>query len=241
MSKSKNNGVDPQALIDQYGADTARLFTMFAAPPEQSLEWSDAGVEGAHRFLKRLWKAAYDHLQARGSVTAYTSGDLGNLSDEAKTLRRQLHQTIQKVGDDIERRKQFNTAIAAVMELMNALAKLDGDDSVTRSVRQEVLEAAVAMLAPIVPHISEALYAELRPGAALSWPLVDEAALVQDEIELMLQVNGKLRGQIRVAAAADKTVIEAAALASEAAQKYLDGQPPKKVVVVPGRLVNIVV
>jgi leucyl-tRNA synthetase len=237
MSKSKNNGVDPQALIDQYGADTARLFTMFAAPPEQSLEWSDAGVEGAHRFLKRLWKLAYDHVQA-GAVVAFAGGEL---NDAAKTLRRQLHQTIQKVSDDIERRKQFNTAIAAVMELMNALAKQDGDDAATRSVRQEVLEAAVALLAPIVPHIAEALYAELRPGAAMAWPAVDEAALVQDEIELMLQVNGKLRGQIRVAAQADKAAIEAAALASEAAQKYLEGQPPKKVVVVPGRLVNIVV
>jgi leucyl-tRNA synthetase len=285
MSKSKNNGVDPQALIDQYGADTARLFTMFAAPPEQSLEWSDAGVEGAHRFLKRLWKQAYEHVQCSGAATPSdeasshstkpVSGQVAGYPQPSpsigldpalspspaggrgrgegigeganarpkpiKDLRRQLHQTIQKVGDDIERRKQFNTAIAAVMELMNALAKLDGDDSVTRSVRQEVLEAAVAMLAPIVPHISEALYAELRPGAALSWPAVDEAALVQDEIEMMLQVNGKLRGQIRVAAAADKAAIEAAALASEAAQKYLDGQPPKKVVVVPGRLVNIVV
>jgi len=155
-------------------------------------------------------------------------------------LRRQLHQTIQKVGDDIERRKQFNTAIAAVMELMNALAKLEGDDALTRSVRQEVLEAAAALLAPIVPHIAEALYAELKPGAAMVWPVVDESALVQDAIELMLQVNGKLRGQIRVAAAADKAAIEAAALASETAQKYLEGQPPKKVVVVPGRLVNIV-
>ena len=236
MSKSKNNGVDPQALIDQYGADTARLFTMFAAPPEQSLEWSDAGVEGAHRFLKRLWKMAYEHVQG-GVVAAFAGGEL---SDAAKTLRRQLHQTIQKVSDDIERRKQFNTAIAAVMELMNALAKLEGDDAVTRSVRQEVLEAAVALLAPIVPHIAESLYAELKPGVALVWPAFDESALVQDEIELMLQVNGKLRGQIRVAAAADKTAIEAAALASDAAQKYLEGQPPKKVVVVPGRLVNIV-
>ncbi|HMA12998.1 MAG TPA: class I tRNA ligase family protein, partial [Steroidobacteraceae bacterium] len=237
MSKSKNNGVDPQALIDAYGADTARLFTMFAAPPEQSLEWSDAGVEGAHRFLKRLWKTAYDHVQA-GVVEAFAGGEL---PDAAKALRRQLHQTIQKVGDDIERRKQFNTAIAAVMELMNALAKLEGDDAVSRSVRQEVLEAAVALLAPIVPHIAEALYAELKPGCAMAWPAVDEAALVQDEIELMLQVNGKLRGQIRVAAAAGKAAIEAAALASEAAQKYLEGRPPKKVVVVPGRLVNIVV
>jgi len=236
MSKSKNNGVDPQALIDQYGADTARLFTMFAAPPEQSLEWSDAGVEGAHRFLKRLWKMAYEHVQG-GVVAAFAGGEL---SDAAKPLRRQLHQTIQKVSDDIERRKQFNTAIAAVMELMNALAKLESDDAVTRSVRQEVLEAAVALLAPIVPHIAESLYAELKPGVALVWPAFDESALVQDEIELMLQVNGKLRGQIRVAAAADKTAIEAAALASDAAQKYLEGQPPKKVVVVPGRLVNIV-
>ena len=255
MAKSKNNGVDPQALIDQYGADTARLFTMFAAPPEQSLEWSDAGVEGAHRFLKRLWKLAYEHVQD-GTVVAYphpnppplageganvTPNPINDLPDAAKTLRRQLHQTIQKVSDDIERRKQFNTAIAAVMELMNALAKLEGMDAATRSVRQEVLEAAATMLAPIVPHIAEALYAELKPGAAMTWPAVDESALVQDEIELMLQVNGKLRGQIRVAATAGKAVIEATALASEAAQKYLDGQPPKKVVVVPGRLVNIVV
>ncbi|MHB1216318.1 MAG: leucine--tRNA ligase [Thiobacillus sp.] len=237
MAKSKNNGVDPQALIDQYGADTARLFTMFAAPPEQSLEWSDAGVEGAHRFLKRLWKLAYDHMQG-GAVAAFAGGEL---PEAAKALRRQLHQTIHKVSDDIERRKQFNTAIAAVMELMNALARLEGMDAITRSVRQEVLEAAVAMLAPIVPHISEALYAELRPGTALAWPTVDEAALVQDEIELMLQVNGKLRGQIRVSVQADRAAIEAAALASEAVQKYLEGRPPKKVVVVPGRLVNIVI
>ncbi|MDO9385683.1 MAG: leucine--tRNA ligase [Thiobacillus sp.] len=237
MAKSKNNGVDPQALIDQYGADTARLFTMFAAPPEQSLEWSDAGVEGAHRFLKRLWKLAFEHVQG-GTVAAFAGGEL---PDAAKTLRRQLHQTIHKVGDDIERRKQFNTAIAAVMELMNALAKLEGDDVTTRSVRQEVLEAAVAMLAPIVPHIGEALYAELKPDAVMAWPTVDEAALVQEEIELMLQVNGKLRGQIRVAAATTREAVEAAALASEVAQKYLEGKPPKKVVVVPGRLVNIVV
>ncbi|MHB1093478.1 leucine--tRNA ligase [Thiobacillus sp.] len=236
MSKSKNNGVDPQALIDLYGADTARLFTLFAAPPEQSLEWSDAGVEGAHRFLKRLWKLAYEHVQ--GGVVAACSG--GNLPDAAKSLRRQLHQTIQKVSDDIERRKQFNTAIAAVMELMNALARLEGDDAITRSVRQETLEAAAIMLAPIVPHIAEALHAELKPGGVMAWPIVDETALVQDEIELMLQVNGKLRGQIRVAATAEKAAIEAAALASESVQKYLEGRPPKKVVVVPGRLVNIV-
>jgi leucyl-tRNA synthetase len=236
MSKSKNNGVDPQALIDLYGADTARLFTMFAAPPEQSLEWSDAGVEGAHRFLKRLWKTAYDHVRC-GAVAAFSGGEL---PDAAKNLRRQLHQTIQKVSDDIERRKQFNTAIAAVMELMNALAKLEGNDTTTRSVRQETLEAVATLLAPIVPHVAEALYAELKPGAAMTWPVVDAAALVQDEIELMIQINGKLRGQIRVAASADKAAIETAALASEAAQKQLNGAAPKKIIVVPGRLVNIV-
>ncbi|MDQ1315875.1 MAG: leucyl-tRNA synthetase, partial [Pseudomonadota bacterium] len=235
-------GVDPQALIDQYGADTARLFTMFAAPPEQSLEWSDAGVEGAHRFLKRLWKLVYEHVQSGPLPNPPPRGEGANaMPKPIKDLRRQLHQTIQKVSDDIERRKQFNTAIAAVMELMNALAKLDGDDAATRGVRQEALEAAVAMLAPIVPHISEALYAELKPGAVMTWPVVDEAALVQDEIELMVQVNGKLRGQVRVAATAPREAIEAAALASEAVQKYLEGKPPKKVVVVPGRLVNIVV
>ena len=237
MSKSKNNGVDPQALIDQYGADTARLFTMFAAPPEQSLEWSDAGVEGAHRFLRRLWKQTHEHVAA-GVVAAYAGGEL---PEAAKTLRRQLHQTLQKVGDDIERRKQFNTAIAAVMELMNALARLDGDDAATRSVRQEVLETVAIMLAPIVPHVAEALYAELRPGALMTWPAVDAAALAQDEIELMLQVNGKLRGQMRLPAAATREAIEAAAIASEAVQKYLEGRAPKKVVVVPGRLVNIVI
>ena len=237
MSKSKNNGVDPQALIDQYGADTARLFTMFAAPPEQSLEWSDAGVEGANRFLRRLWKMSYDHVRG-GPVAAYAGGAL---TDAAKALRRQLHQTLQKVADDIERRKQFNTAIAANMELMNALAKLEGDDALTRSVRQETLEAVVAMLAPIVPHICEALQAELKPGAPLAWPAVDEAALTQDEIELVVQVNGKLRGQIRVPAAADKAAIEAQALASDAVLKHTEGRAPKKVVVVPGRLVNIVV
>jgi leucyl-tRNA synthetase len=242
MSKSKNNGVDPQALIDAYGADTARLFTMFAAPPEQSLEWSDAGVEGAHRFLKRLWKTVYEHVQGGALPNALPqTGEGANAGPKPiKDLRRQLHQTIQKVGDDIERRRQFNTAIAAVMELMNALARLEGDDAPARGVRQEVLAAVVAMLAPIVPHIAETLYAELKPGAALAWPAVDESALVQDEIELVLQVNGKLRGQIRVAAAADKAAIDAAALASEAAQKYLEGRPPKKIVVVPGRLVNIV-
>jgi leucyl-tRNA synthetase len=240
MSKSKNNGVDPQILIDQYGADTARLFMMFASPPDQSLEWSDAGVEGAHRFLRRLWKLSFEHVSA-GVVAAANNETV--LSDAQKELRRKLHQTIQKVSDDYGRRQQFNTVIAAVMELLNAADKTPLDDDAGRALRQELLEAAVLMLFPIVPHIGEAIYAELKPGhnvATQRFPVCDPAALVQSEIELMLQVNGKLRGSIRVAAEADKATIEATALACEAAQKQLNGAPPKKVVVVPGRLVNIV-
>ncbi len=240
MSKSKNNGVDPQALIDQYGADTARLFMMFAAPPEQSLEWSDAGVEGAHRFLRRLWKTVHEHVE-RGDVSAYSGAELDSTLQD---FRRQLHQTIAKVTDDIERRKQFNTAIAANMELMNALARLDGTDALTRSIRQEALENIVLMLAPIVPHICRILLKALRPGACLvgaAWPAVDACALVRNEIELVLQVNGKLRGQLLVAADATRETIEKAALESPEAQKHMEGKPAKKVVVVPGRLVNIVV
>ncbi len=242
MSKSKNNGVDPQALIDQYGADTARLFIMFASPPDQSLEWSDAGVEGAFRFLKRVWKLVHDHVGG-GLVAPYAGGEANELSAELKAFRRQLHQTIGKVADDYGRRKQFNTAIAAVMELLNAYAKLADDSATARAVKQEALEAVALLLYPIVPHVCEALYAALKPGQTAGchrFPAVDGSALVQDEIELMLQINGKLRGSLRVPASADKAAIEAAALATEAAQKQLAGQPPKKLIVVPGRLVNIV-
>jgi len=240
MSKSKGNTVDPQALIDQYGADTARLFMMFAAPPEQSLEWSDAGVEGAFRFLKRLWKAVHDHVE-KGVVEGYKSGDL---SAELKALRFQLHGTIQKVSDDYGRRQQFNTAIAAVMELMNALGKAGDDSPAGRAVMQEALEAAVQLLAPIVPHACQALWAELKNGANLldaPWPKVDATALVQDEIELVLQVNGKLRGSITVAKDASKETIEQLALANPNVQKFMEGKPAKKIVVVPGRLVNVVI
>jgi len=240
MSKSKNNGVDPQALIDQYGADTARLFIMFASPPDQSLEWSDAGVEGAYRFLKRVWRIVFEHV-SEGVVAPFAGGEL---TPELKTFRRQLHQTIGKVADDYGRRQQFNTAIAAVMELLNAYAKLDGNSPAARAIRQEALEAVALMLYPIVPHICETLYAELCPGQLAgnaSFPKVDASALVQEEIELMVQVNGKLRGSLRVAASADKAAIEAAALACEVVQKHLEGKPPKKLIVVPGRLVNIVV
>ena len=240
MAKSKNNGVDPQAIIDQYGADTARLFMMFASPPEQSLEWSDAGVEGAFRFLKRVWKAAHDHIE-QGIVTAYQSGEL---SETAKTLRLQLHQTIAKVNDDMGRRKTFNTAIAANMELLNALAKFDEQTPVARSVAQEVLESIVLMLNPIVPHLCQALWSELRPDSDMldqSFPEADPDALVQDEIEIVIQVNGKLRGNLTVAKDADKATLEQLALAYPAVEKQLAGAAPKKIVIVPGRLINIVV
>ena len=247
MSKSKNNGVDPQALIEAYGADTARLFMMFASPPEQSLEWSDSGVEGAFRFLRRLWRTVYDY-RSSGDITAAFSGSQEGLSKALKELRFKLHSTIAKVGDDYGRRLQFNTAIAAVMELLNqydaCVRNGDCSSAEGRAVAQEVLEAAVRLLWPIVPHISEALWQELRPGTALwdaAWPQVDEAALVKSEIEIMVQVNGKLRGKITVAADAPKDALEAAALATEGAVKFMEGKPAKKVIVVPGRLVNIVV
>jgi len=181
----------------------------------------------------------HDHVE-QGEVSAYCGGEL---NEAQAVLRRQLHQTIAKVTDDIERRRQFNTAIAAIMELMNAMTKLEGEDSLTRSVKQEAQEAIVLMLAPIVPHICRVLIKALKPGACLvgsPWPAVDESALVQNEIELMLQVNGKLRGKLKVAADATKESIEATALASAEAQKHMEGKPAKKVVVVPGRLVNIV-
>ncbi len=241
MSKSKGNTVDPQALIDTYGADTARLFMMFAAPPEQSLEWSDSGVEGANRFLRRLWKAVYDHVE-QGLVSAYQQGEL---TTDLKNFRRQLHQTIDKVTDDYGRRHTFNTAIASIMELTNALAKIEGMDALTKAVRQETLEAVVILLAPIVPHISHALWAELQPQSTLldaAWPNADKAALVQDEIELVIQVNGKLRGSMTVARTLDKVAIEQLAPQQPCVQKYLeDGATVRKIIVVPNKLVNIVV
>jgi leucyl-tRNA synthetase len=240
MSKSKNNGVDPQAIIDAYGADTARVFMMFAAPPDQQLEWSDTGVEGSFRFLKRVWKAVHDHVEG-GIVAAYGSGEL---SANAKVLRLQLHQAIQKIDDDYGRRKTFNTAIAAIMELLNSLAKFEEDTAVARRLAQEVLENAVLLLSPIAPHIADALWSELRPGSKLvdqSFPKADPAALVQNEIELMIQVNGKLRGSLLVAKDTNKAALEQLALAHEAVQKQLAGGTAKKVIVVPGRLINVVI
>jgi leucyl-tRNA synthetase len=241
MSKSKGNTVDPQELIDTYGADTARLFMMFAAPPEQSLEWADSGVQGAHRFLRRLWQATYDHV-ALGTVAAYTTGDL---NAELKTLRRQLHLTIEKVADDFGRRHSFNTAISSVMELMNALAKVEGVDDTSRQVRQEVLQNAALLLSPIVPHICQALWAELCPNSHIldaGWPVADLSATLQDSIEYVIQVNGKLRGSINVSKSESKDNLEKLALEQPCVQKYIEeNMSVRKVIVVPNKLINVVV
>jgi leucyl-tRNA synthetase len=240
MSKSKGNTVDPQALIDEYGADTARLFMMFAAPPEMSLEWSDKAVDGANRFLKRLWRAVNEHVE-QGEVVEL---DSEKLSDSLKDLRRQSHQTLAKVEDDIGRRHTFNTAIAAVMELMNAIGKQSDDTEQGRAVVQECLELVVWWLSPITPHICLQLWQTLGHDEAIvdaSWPRVDEAALKQDKIELMVQVNGKLRSRIAVAADADQDAIEAVAFAEENIQRFTEGKEVRKVILVPGRLLNIVV
>lgn len=245
MSKSKGNTVDPQELIDTYGADTARLFMMFAAPPEQSLEWADSGVEGANRFLRRLWKAVYDHVnlgETTGEIAAYTTGEL---SAELKAIRLQLHSTIEKVADDYGRRHSFNTAISSVMELMNALAKVEGTDAVTRSVRQEVLLNVALLLSPIVPHICQALWAELKPGSHIldaGWPVADKAAMVQDTLEYMIQVNGKLRGSITVAKTEPKDALEKLAIEQPFVQKFIEeNMAVRKVIVVPNKLINVVV
>ena len=241
MSKSKGNTVDPQALIDAYGADTARLFMMFAAPPEQSLEWADSGVEGAHRFLRRLWKAVYDHV-ALGTIAAYSSGEL---NAELKTLRLQLHQTIDKVADDYGRRHSFNTAISSVMELMNALAKMECTQTLSRQVRQEVLQNVALLLSPIVPHVCQALWAELCPSSHIldaSWPLADPTAMEQDSVEYVIQVNGKLRGSLTVAKSESKAQLEQLALAQPFVQKFMEAPlQVQKIIVVPNKLINVVV
>ncbi|SFC54026.1 leucine--tRNA ligase [Collimonas sp. OK412] len=242
MSKSKNNGIDPQAQIDQYGADTARLFTMFASPPEQTLEWSGTGVEGANRFLRRVW--AFSHARAANIVPSATS-DFSGLNDVQKTLRREVHKILQQADHDLKR-IQYNTVVSACMKMLNTLeaAKLDQSPA-SNAVLTEGLSVFLRVLNPIAPHITHALWQELGFAAVhgdildASWPQVDGKALEQSEIEMMIQVNGKLRGSITVAKDADKASIEAAALANESVRKYLEGAP-KKIIVVPGKLVNIV-
>ena len=240
MSKNKGNTVDPQELISKYGADTVRLFMMFAAPPEQSLEWSDDGVQGSYRFLKRFWQAVVDHA-AGGPVAEL---DPAALNDMQQALRRKTHQTIAKIGDDIGRRSSFNTAVAAAMELINAINKFDDESDAGRAVAREALEAVVLMLSPMTPHICHALWKELGHETALidrSWPEFDESALELDTIELVVQVNGKLRGRVSVPADAGKDDIETLAIADENVQRFVDGKAIRKLIVVPGRLVNIVV
>ncbi|WP_020682867.1 leucine--tRNA ligase [Marinobacterium rhizophilum] len=241
MSKSKNNGIDPQVMIDKYGADTVRLFMMFAAPPEQSLEWSDSGVEGAHRFLKRLWKQVHDHLQQGQGVATL---DAANLTNDQRDLRRKVHETIAKVSDDIERRQTFNTAIAAVMELSNSIGRFVDVSEQGRAVTREAVLAATQLLAPIVPHITHHLWQQLTGSDDLlhtPWPQVDEAALTRASLEMVVQVNGKVRAKISVAANADEDVILHTALADENVRKHMAGKQLRKKIVVPGKLVNIVV
>jgi leucyl-tRNA synthetase len=240
MSKSKKNGVDPQALVDEFGADTARLFTMFAAPPEQTLEWSDEGVQGASRFIKRLWKAVHEHVR-QGAPAAL---DKSALNDAQRSIRRQAHHTLAKITDDIGRRRTFNTAIAAAMELLNALAKFPQSSPQDRAVTQEALEIAVLGLSPIIPHVTHALWKALGHSRALideRWMPVDAAALQTSSITLVVQVNGKLRGHITVAAGADEATVRAAALAEPHARKFIGEAAVRKVIIVPGKLVNIVV
>jgi len=243
MSKSKNNGVDPQALIEQYGADTARFFMMFAAPPEQTLEWSDAGVEGAHRFLRRVW--AFGHLYAIAigpQLPAARSLDSAKLPEELAALRREIHLLLKQASYDLAK-QQFNTVASAAMKMLNALEKAPREGALAAEVIEEAVGILLRVLSPLTPHISHTLWQELGfAGDILDapWPQPLEAALVQDQIELVLQVLGKTRGSVKVPAEADRAAIEAAALASDTARRFMEGRPAKKVIVVPGRLVNIV-
>jgi leucyl-tRNA synthetase len=240
MSKSKANGVDPQSLVEQYGADTARLFMMFAAPPEQSLEWSDEGVEGAFRFMKRLWRAVHQHV-GQGPAPALARDAV---TGAQRDLRRQVHEMLSKVTTDIGRRRTFNTAIAAVMELMNALGRFDDRSPQGRAVMQEALEIVVLVLSPVVPHACHALWRELGHASAVvdaRWPAVDPRALARESVEVVVQVNGKLRSRVTVPVDADEAKVREAALADPNVQRFIEGRPVRKFVYVPGKLANVVV
>ncbi len=240
MSKSKNNGVDPQAMIDRYGADTVRLYSMFAAPPDYSLDWKEEGVEGMARFLRRLWRGVHQHVE-RGPAPAL---DVAGLSAPQKALRRALHETIAKVGDDYGRRRTFNTAIAAIMELLNTVSRFDASDDAGRALLQEVWESVTLMLNPVTPHIAHGLWQALVGRddiLAQRWPQADAAAQLRDQITLVVQINGKLRSKIDVAADASHQAVLDAALADDAVQRFINGAPLKKQIVVPGKLVNLVI
>jgi leucyl-tRNA synthetase len=240
MSKSKKNVIDPDGLINKYGADTARLFTLFASPPEKGLEWNEQGVEGCFRFLNRVWRLVYENLeiiQDAGDV------DVDSLSPEAKELRHQVHRAIKKVTEDVDGSFHFNTAIAAVMELVNAVSVFAEKSSCPEVVR-EALESVVRLMSPFVPHVCEELWQQLGYDNSLeqcSWPVWDESALVTDTILIVVQVNGKVRGKVTVSADAAKEAVEEAALADANVARFIDGKTIRKVIVVPGRLVNIVV
>ena len=239
MSKSKNNGIDPQEVINKYGADTVRLFTMFAAPPEQTLEWVDSGVEGANRFLRRIWKLTQDSL-SKGDTAAL---DISALSKNQQSLRREIHKTIQKVTDDLGRRQTFNTAIAATMELLNHLQKAPQESESDIALVREGIEALLQLLNPITPHICHTLWQALGHTTdieATPWPVADQKALVEDEKLIIVQVNGKVRAKITVSATASKEEIEAQALANNNVTSHTEGKTVRKVIVVPGKLVNIV-
>ncbi|WP_037458153.1 leucine--tRNA ligase [Shewanella sp. HN-41] len=239
MSKSKNNGIDPQVMVEKYGADTVRLFMMFASPPELTLEWQESGVEGAHRFIKRLWKLASEYVAQDNSEAL----DVSKLNADQKALRREVHKTIAKVTDDIGRRQMFNTAVAAVMELMNHLQKAPQTTGQDRAIIGEALTAVVRLLYPIIPHVSFTLWNELGHTNCIEdsqWPVVDESALVEDSKLIVVQVNGKVRAKITVAADADQASVEALGMGDEQVIKYLDGVTVRKVIYVPGKLLSIV-
>jgi leucyl-tRNA synthetase len=239
MSKSKNNGVDPVYLVERYGADTVRLFSMFASPPDQSLEWSDSGVEGAFRFLRRLWFMCTAHIAA-GPVEKL---EVEQLDAEQKTLRRHLHDTIAKVSDDVGRRQTFNTAVAAVMELTNHLGRHEDRSPQSRAVLDEAWKAVVRLMAPITPHICETLWEMLGENGSVvntPWPAVEESARERDLITLVVQVNGKLRARVALAPGSDRDTAMAAALAESNVTRYTDGKTIRKVIHVADRLLNIV-
>lgn len=247
MSKSKNNGIDPQEMIDRYGADTVRLFSMSDTPPHQSLEWKEGGVEGMHRFLKRLWRLVSESIStSNNSKIDYTSVDFSalELSDAQRDLRRKTHETVAKVSDDIGRRFTFNTAIAAIMELFNETSRFKDDSDNGTAVRLEALGNIVLLLSPISPHITQEMWKHMgRSGLLMNepWPEADSSALKRDALELIVQVNGKLRSRVTVAADLDKEGIEKTALSDENVQRHTEGKSVRKVIIVPGKLVNIVV
>jgi leucyl-tRNA synthetase len=240
MSKSKNNGIDPEGLVERYGADTVRLFSMFASPPDQSLEWSESGVEGASRFLRRVWSQVTEHIE-NGPVEAMDPAAL-NAGD--KEIRRLLHDTIAKVSDDISRRYTFNTAIAAVMELSNHLARFEIKSEQSRAVLQEAWLAIVRLLGPITPHICEVLWEALGGSGPLyraAWPQADESARVRIQVTLVVQINGKLRARMELEPGVDKEAVFEQAIAIENVSRHMQGKQVRKVIHIPDRLLNIVV